>query len=54
MNISDKNKIMSSVGMEPIRHKGIIDNVISKQVNILTYLCCNISYQGQRATDSII
>jgi hypothetical protein len=39
-----KTKIMAFKGTEPIRSKIVIDNMI-EQVNTLTYLGCNISYQ---------
>jgi hypothetical protein len=49
MEIShQKTKIMAFKRTEPIRSKTVIDNTILEQVNIFTYLGCNISYQEEK------
>jgi hypothetical protein len=49
MEISHKKaKIMAFKGIEPIRSKIAIDNMILEQVNTFTYLGCNISCQEEK------
>jgi hypothetical protein len=39
---------MAFKGKEPIRSKTVIGNKILEQVNIFTYLGCNMSYQEEK------
>jgi hypothetical protein len=45
---------MALIGIEPIRSKIVIDNMILEQVNTFTYLGCNISYQKEKEIHSKI
>jgi hypothetical protein len=55
MKIShQKTKFMAFKGTEPIRSKIVIDNMILEQVNTVTCLGCNISYQEEKDIHSKI
>jgi hypothetical protein len=45
---TEKTRVMSFRGMEPIRSKTCTNNKILKQENAFNYLGYNISYEGEK------
>jgi hypothetical protein len=55
MSIStEKTKIMAFLGKDPVRSKICINNKTLEQMNILNYLGCTLSYEGEKDMPSKI